>query len=109
MNISSINTTGTPTVYDNVPQKEPSGRAPEESKPVTSEEVKQMVEQIQAHIQSSNISVTFSTYGDKNREVSVIVKEKDTGKVIREIPPEDLQNLYTKLGELIGIIFHHSA
>ena len=108
MDISSINTAGTPVVYDNPPPKEPSGRAPEESKPASSEEVKQMVEQIQAHIQSSNVSVTFSTYGVKNRDVSVIVKEKDTGKVIREIPPQELQDLYTKMGELIGIIFHRS-
>lgn len=109
MNVTSVNPAGTPLLYNNPPQKEPSGRAPEESRPVNSEAVKQMVEQIQAHIQSSNISVSFSTYGDKNKDVSVIVKEKDTGKVIREIPPEDLQNLYTKLGELIGIIFHHSV
>ena len=56
-----------------------------------------------------NISVSFSTYGKKNNDISVIVTDTDTGKVIREIPPKDLQDLYTKLGELVGIIFNHPA
>ncbi|MGO9137384.1 MAG: flagellar protein FlaG [Syntrophales bacterium] len=87
----------------------PPGQTPEESQPMSSEAVNQALQQIQNEVQSMNISVSFSTYGDKNNDISVIVTDKDTGKVIREIPPEDLQNLYTKLGELIGIIFNRPA
>jgi flagellar protein FlaG len=97
-------------VYGNSPpQPEPFGQAPEESKPINSEAVSQKLQQIQNQLQSMNIGVSFSTYGSKNNDVSVIVTDKDTGDVIREIPPEDLQNLYTKLGELVGIIFNRPA
>jgi len=117
MAISNINPAGSnvPAIplqgsaSNTAPKKEPSGQAPEESRPVSAEAVNQMLQQIQNQIQSMNISLSFSTYGSNNKDISVIVKEKDTGKVIREIPPEDLQDLYTKLGELIGIIFHRSA
>ncbi len=94
---------------NNPPQEEPSEQAPEESTPMNAETAKQMLQQIQNQLQSMDISVSFSTYGEKNNDVSVIVKNTDTGKVIREIPPEDLQNLYTKLGELVGIIFNRPA
>jgi flagellar protein FlaG len=56
-----------------------------------------------------NISLSFSTYGKQNDEISVTVTDRDTGKIIREIPPKDIQDLQTKLGELIGLIFDHSA
>ncbi len=91
------------------PQKEPSGQAPEESRPMSSEAVKQLLAQIQGQLESMNVSLSFSRYGKNDSSISVVVTEKNTGKVIREIPPEELQNLYTKLGELVGIIFNHSA
>ena len=94
---------------NNPPQKAPSGQVPEESGSMSSEAVNQMLQQIQNQILPANISLSFSTYGEKNNDISVIVKDKDTGKVIREIPPEDLQTLYTKMGELVGIIFHRTA
>ena len=112
MNISNVNpalpnvTISVPN--NNPPQKEP-GKSLEDPQPVSSEAVNQMLEQIQSQIQPMNISVSFSTYGDKNRDISVIVTNKNTGEVIREIPPEDLQKLYTKMEQLIGTIFHKSA
>jgi flagellar protein FlaG len=118
MAVSNINQAGAnvpvisfqvPVHGSNLPQQEPSGQAPEESKTINSEAVNQKLQQIQNELQSMNIGVSFSTYGTKNNEVSVIVTDKDTGEVIREIPPEDLQDLYTKLGELVGIIFNRPA
>jgi len=109
VNPVGLNVTGISLPNNNPPQKEPSGSAPEGSKPVSSEAVKQMLEQIQNNILSRNISVSFSTYGDKNNEICIVVREKDTGKILREIPPEEIQKLSVRLGELIGIIFHHSA
>jgi len=60
-------------------------------------------------MESMNIGLSFSRYGNKGEEISVIVTDKDTGKVIREIPPKDIQDLHTKIGELIGLIFSHSV
>ncbi len=36
-------------------------------------------------------------------------KEKLSGKVIREIPPEATQKLYEKMNELVGILFNEEA
>jgi uncharacterized FlaG/YvyC family protein len=69
----------------------------------------QLLQQIQSHMESMNIGLSFSRYGDKGDKISVIVTDKDTGKVIREIPPKDIQDLHTKIGELIGLIFSHSV
>jgi len=115
MAISNVNLAG-PTVPEiplpagNIrPNKESSEKAPEESKPLNAETAKQLFEDIQSHLQSMNISLSFSTYGKNGGDIAVTVTEKDTGKVIREIPSKELQNLYTKLGELVGIIFNHAA
>lgn len=117
MAITNINGPGT-----NVPQlpmvsspsnttlkKEPSGRAPQESINLNNDAIKQMLAEIESYLQSMNISLSFSTYGENGESISVVVTDKDTGKVIREIPPKELQHLYTKLEELVGIIFNHSV
>jgi flagellar protein FlaG len=91
------------------PQKESSDKAPEEPITLSSEAVEKLLQSIENHLQSMNISLSFSTYGKNNENIAVVVRERETGKVIREIPPKELQNLYTKLGELVGMIFNHSV
>jgi flagellar protein FlaG len=99
-----------PGSASNIPDKqESSAKAPVESAALSSDAVKQLLAQIQGQLESMNISLSFSRYGKNGDSISVVVTEKNTGKVIREIPPKELQNLYTKLGELIGLIFNHSA
>jgi flagellar protein FlaG len=72
---------------------------------VDSETARQLAREVQRQMEPMNISLSFSTYGKKGEDVSVIVTDKDTGKVIREIPPKEIQDLQTKIGELIGLIF----
>ena len=69
--------------------------------------MQQMIEEIQSHIDSLDVSLSFSTYGRDN--VSITVTEKQTGKVIREIPPKEIQNLYIKMNEIAGMIFSDQA
>jgi len=40
-----------------------------------------------------------------SNEVIVKVIDKDTDKVIKELPPEELQKLHRKLKEAIGLLF----
>jgi len=69
----------------------------------------EIVAQVQEYIDRMNVSVTFSTYGENKERISIAVIEKETGKVIREFPPEELKNLYTKMQELVGMIFSETA
>jgi flagellar protein FlaG len=75
---------------------------------MSNEAAAQLVADIQKKLDSMNVSVTFSTYG-KNDSIAVTVIEKDSGDVIREIPPKELQQLAEKLDEMIGLIFSKSA
>ncbi len=42
-------------------------------------------------------------------EVVVKVIDPETDKVIRELPPEEIQNLHLKMREMIGLLFDESA
>ena len=84
-------------------------QASQEPSPISAAAADQLLQQIQSHMESMNIGLSFARYGNKGDEISVIVTDKDTGKVIREIPPKDIQDLHTKIGELIGLIFNHSV
>jgi uncharacterized FlaG/YvyC family protein len=41
----------------------------------------------------------------KSNEVIVKVRDKETDKVIKELPPEELQRLHNNLKETIGFLF----
>jgi flagellar protein FlaG len=103
--ISNINPAGSNTA----PQREPSAQTSEECIPMSPEASKQLIQAIQSQLQSMNVSLSFSKYGKNGDDIAITVTERDTGKVIRQIPSEDLQNLYTKLGQLTGIVFNHPA
>jgi len=84
------------------------GGEPQRS-PASVVETKELAAKIQNHLNSMNIRVTFSTYGENDHRTAVVVKEQETGKVIREIPPEELQVLHEKMHELMGMIFSDRA
>ena len=71
--------------------------------------MEQMVQEMQRQIDSMNVSLEFSTYGENGENVAVIVADKNSGEVIREIPSRELQNLYAKMREITGIIFNTQA
>jgi flagellar protein FlaG len=58
-----------------------------------------------------NVSRTFNkklqfVVDHRSHEVIVKVVDKETDKVIRVIPPEELQRLHKKLKETIGFLFN---
>jgi flagellar protein FlaG len=81
----------------------------EEQRSVKNERMKQMVQEMQRQIDSMNVSLEFSTYGENGNKIAVVVADKETGEVIREIPSRELQNLYAKMREITGIIFNTQA
>ena len=70
------------------------------------QEIKQVVAKMQEQIDSMNISLQYSTYGDHGEKIAIAVVNKETGELIREIPPKELRSLYTKMSELAGMIFN---
>lgn len=110
-----------PPVAETQPVR-PAGQQNQQEQPVRKDEgtargahglsradTEKLVALIQESLDSMNINISFSTYGSERERTAVIVKEKGTGNVIREIPPKELQELYMKMEELMGMIFSGRA
>jgi flagellar protein FlaG len=96
----------TPRPVSESPQ---AAQAPGGGAPASPAELKQIVGQIQSQLDSMNISLQYSVYGDRDDKVAVKVVDRDTGKVIREIPSKEVQALQDKMRELVGMIFDHKT
>ena len=51
-----------------------------------------------------NVNLQFSVNKESGR-IMVTVTDETTGKVIREIPPEEIVRFADKFGEMVGMIF----
>lgn len=74
-----------------------------------SEQVERMVESINSQLQKMNVSLKFSRYGENGDKVAVVVTDKETGEVIREIPSKEMQRLSDSISDLAGLIFNDQA
>ena len=116
MNISGVNVSGAMAdapVAAAEPRRTfspPPGREPAEQNTAASrEQVKQMVDEMQSQINRMSVNLQFSTYGESGEHIAVVVSNKDTGKLIREIPSKEIQHLYAKMSELAGMILNGDA
>ena len=113
MNISGISVSGAMAgapVAAAAPRQTPSPQGQEARDAVAGrEKIGQIVDKMQSQIDSMNVSLTFSTYGNRDENIAVVVANKDTGKVIREIPAKEIQALYAKMSELAGMILNGDA
>jgi len=76
---------------------------------VSPAQVKQIAAAMQKQVDGMHISLQYSLYGKHDRNIAVKVVNKETGEVIREIPPKELQALQEKMSELVGMIFNGKA
>jgi len=67
-----------------------------------------VLEAAQNYLEVSDVGVAFSVHGETG-VVKVSVTDKETGEVIREIPPEGVLTLMAKLDEMLGILFDEKA
>ena len=113
MNISGVNVSGAMAdapVAAAAPRKNfPSQGQAAQNADAGREKIGQIVDKMQSQIDSMNVSLTFSTYGNRDENIAVVVANKDTGKVIREIPAKEIQALYAKMSELAGMILNGDA
>lgn len=75
---------------------------------VSLENVQDLAEQIENYLKEINIRLSFEV--DKETEdVIVRIVNRETGELIRQIPPDELLKLRQKLEELVGVLFHGSV
>lgn len=119
MDINGISEVTAPVGYDGqtassstskAVQQAPASKETEPADRILDKEgIKKMVEDMQSDLGGLNVNVEFSTYGKNNDQVSIVIMEKDSGKVIREIPSKEIQNLYSKMTDLAGLLFQNKA
>ena len=116
MNISAVDMSGAmngASVTVNLPGKTTGPSLPAQNTggdaDVSTAQVKQMVADMQGQLDSMNISLQYTLYGKHDQKVAVKVVNKETGAVIREIPPKEMQALQEKMSELVGMIFNEKG
>ncbi len=116
MNINSVDMAG-PTAGSSVTVKAPVKAADSiQAAPlsrgntdVSPAQVKKMVKEMQSYLDSMNISLRYFFYGAHDSKIAIKVVNKETGAVIREIPPKEMQSLQEKMSELCGMIFNENG
>jgi len=114
VNISSVDMSGAMTSASltmDAPARTTGSSQPVQAKggDVSTLQVKQMVADMQGQLDSMNVSLKYSLYGKHDKNIAVKVVNKDTGEVIREIPPKEMQALQSKMSELVGMIFNEKG
>lgn len=82
---------------------------PREREEPSREDLKRMAEEMQRHIERMNVNLKFRTYGEHGERIAIVVMNSETGEVIREIPPQEIQALYQRMSELVGMIFNRNV
>jgi len=70
---------------------------------VTEEQVIKAIEQANKSLELTQTRFEFSIH-EKTKEIIVRVYNKETGELIREIPPEKILDIVAKIWELAGLI-----
>ncbi len=70
--------------------------------------VDKLVELANRYIDRFTTKLSF-TYDPELKIPMIYVTEKDTGRVIRQIPPEQMVDLMKKMEEIAGIIYNRRA
>ena len=74
----------------------------------TPADLRTAIRDIQRVSEAFNRRLSFSI-NEKLGQVVVKVIDNDTDKVVREIPPTELQHVYERIREAIGLLFDKSA
>ncbi|NQU43447.1 flagellar protein FlaG [bacterium] len=74
--------------------------------PVSTEELAKKIREIVEEIQQKTTSVRFDI-DEVDGEILVKVVNRESGELVRQIPPEDVLNLREKLTRLTGVFFEN--
>lgn len=110
INQLDVNSVAAAAVAMNAPPRE-TGKPPHESADTafSRKHAQEIAAAMQSQLERMNISLEFTTYGTHGDKFAVVVADKATGEVIREIPSRELQELYAKMDELTGMLLNRQA
>jgi flagellar protein FlaG len=71
-------------------------------------QARKLMAEVQDYLDNLNIQLSFDVH-EKTGEMVVQVLDRESGELIRQLPPENLLDLKDKLNELRGVLFHQRA
>ena len=72
------------------------------------EKIKRMADAMDSYVNSIQHDLNIQVH-DETGKIMIQVISRNTGKVIREIPPEKLLDLAAKMDEMTGVLFNESV
>lgn len=79
-----------------------------EAQTIEQQKLEMIAEATENFIRSIQRELRIKVHNDTGRLMVQVISAED-GKVIREIPPEELLNLASKMEEMVGILFETAA
>jgi len=74
----------------------------------TQEMMKRVAEAMDKYMRSTQNNLEIKIHEGTGR-ILIKVVSRETGEVIREIPPEEMLDLAVKMEEMAGVLFHKSV
>jgi uncharacterized FlaG/YvyC family protein len=75
---------------------------------LTTEEVENTVDALNEVFQQANVSVQYKVDAD-TKDIVVMLIDRNTDEVLRQIPPEQILKMRHRLEELMGLLFDRTA
>ena len=72
---------------------------------ISQTDITNLVASVNEYVRVFSTKVTFG-YDHENERQVILVKDSETGEIIRQIPPREMLNLLKQLEEISGIIYH---
>jgi flagellar protein FlaG len=80
----------------------------EEGTTQDTELLKDVLQVAERHFHIRNVGLEFEVH-DATGRLKVTVLDKETGDIIREVPPQQVLDMVAKLDEMMGILFEQKA
>lgn len=107
LDVSAIHTSPPPR-QETAKQAVATSTLPDQPEPKLKVNLAKAVRDLQQVSDTFNTRLSFSL-NEKLDRVVVKVIENGTDKIVREIPPTELQHVYERIREAIGLLFDESA
>lgn len=87
-----------------------SGAEKGEGSALTKEQIESAVAEIRQRLEAIGSNLTFGFHEDVPSQTIVVqIKDRNSDKVVRQFPQEDVLQLKTKLNDLVGLLFDRKA
>jgi flagellar protein FlaG len=74
----------------------------------TAEEILNSIEKINIQLESTNRSIRFNV-DESTKDIVVKIVNKDSGELIKQIPPQEALRLKERLQDMLGLIIEEMA